>query len=171
MIFWGRFQPGLFCGSAVFATSVKALLLIPLASRRCNCTKKLTKESSRRKHQLELFHIRRKTELGSVDLWTHHHPDSQSHSFRQSVSSGLQTLYQFSFSQLQSVLTRKKKIVKRSSQSCCSVLQSIMKTSWKTSTENHAGESAQLITALSYSQTSKHTVKLESALLRCPVCR
>lgn len=58
--------------------------------------------------------------------------------FTQSTSSVLQTLYQFSFSQLQSVITRQK-IVKRSSQSCCSVLQSIMKTSWKASIENHAG--------------------------------
>lgn len=32
-----------------------------------------------------------------------------------------------------------------------------MKTSWKTSTENHAGEGAQLITALGYVQTFKHT--------------
>lgn len=43
-----------------------------------------------------------------------------------------------------------------------------MKTSWNTSTENHG---AQLITALGYLQTLKHTIKLEFAPLRCPVCQ
>lgn len=43
-----------------------------------------------------------------------------------------------------------------------------MKTSWKTSTENHAGEGAQLITALGYLQTLKHKAKLEFAPPKMP---